>query len=207
MSGTDDLFGPGEYAGRGVSRYQATIGSCFACEQSFRRSRGFTWACSDACKQKLAQKRIVGPQHRPCRGCGTVFTRHGRGHAKKQHCSEACAAASARKSRAEFARKRPERLDAYRENHRKKGKRDTALTRMWRKYPEMPRACESCGEDRVLDIAHRPEHRRLGAWRTMSNTTPEKVYILCPRCHALLDRLGYTAEQLGIRPRQSVVAA
>lgn len=36
----------------------------------------------------------------------------------------------------------------------------------------------------------------------MSNTTPEKVFVLCPRCHALMDRLGYTPEMLGIKERE-----
>jgi hypothetical protein len=55
----------------------------------------------------------------------------------------------------------------------------------------------------VLDIAHRPEHARRGAWSNAANTTPEKVWILCPTCHALLDRLGYSAEQLGLRERDA----
>jgi len=72
------------------------------------------------------------------------------------------------------------------------------LERLWRKYPDLPRRCEACGEARVLDVAHRPGHERNGAWRTMEVMEPHMIWVLCPTCHALLDRLGFTAEQLGI---------
>jgi hypothetical protein len=58
-------------------------------------------------------------------------------------------------------------------------------------------ACESCGEGRVLDVAHKPHARRYGAWRSAQNCKwPDMVWILCPTCHALLDRMNYPPEEL-----------
>jgi heterodisulfide reductase subunit B len=51
----------------------------------------------------------------------------------------------------------------------------------------------------VLDIAHKPKYKRKGAWRNVKNTTPEKIWILCPTCHALIDRKGYDPQQLGLK--------
>ena len=181
---------------------------CASCDATFLCTRRGKKYCSVPCRlrEHALRHHPQGPQARACRICGTNFVRVGRGQSNKQHCSAECATAAARKHRAQFARKRPERDATYRERQRSKKRRDTAMERLWRKHPEMPRACEACGESRVLDIAHRPEHQRRGAWRTMANTTPEKIWVLCPTCHALLDRLGYSEEQLGLRSRRLEVA-
>lgn len=159
--------------------------------------------CSIQCLQRarLVRQGHGKPYERECRACGRSFTCQGRGAGNKWHCSDECGAASARKWRREFDKRHPDRDPVYRDRQRAKAKRDTRLNRFWRKYPDMPRHCEACGESRVLDAAHKPEHRRLGAWQSMKNTTPEQIWVLCPTCHALLDRLGYTPEQLGIKPR------
>lgn len=178
-------------------------GVCETCDSPMKKYvRRQRW-CSTKCANK---RRNIGPTERSCRSCGETFVRADAHDSNRQHCSPDCARASARKSRQEFKRRRPEREPVYRERQRQKNLKDTAVQRLWRKYPWMPRACEACGESRVLDIAHRPEHARNGAWRTMGNTTPEMIWILCPLCHALLDRLGYTAEQLGIKERREVSA-
>lgn len=182
------------------------LGTCAECAVSFIRDVRNKRYCGSPCRLAAHAKRHNLPPHRTCRQCGSGFHRQGRGQSNKWYCSAECARLGARRARAEFSKKRPERDAIYRDRQRAKKRRDTALERLWRKYPWMPRACEACGESRVLDLAHRPEHARRGAWKTMSNTTPEKIWVLCPRCHALLDRLGFTEAQLGIVPRSSEAA-
>ena len=115
-----------------------------------------------------------------------------------QHCSATCAIKSARESRCNFYKKNPNKYKEYKERWRGKVGIDSGLLRFYLRYPNAPKKCQSCGESRVLDIAHRPEHKRNGAWRSKSNTTNDKVWILCPTCHALLDRKGYTPSQLNL---------
>jgi hypothetical protein len=180
------------------------FGWCAICNLSFERVSNRLYcgrSCSDAAR--LSRHPNQDP-NRPCRQCGAIFVRVGRGHANKQHCSNDCARKSAQESASKFKVRRPERDAIYREAaRRRQTQKDVALARIWKRYPWMPRWCEGCAESRVLEIAHRPEFRLWGTWPTLENTTPEKIWILCPTCHALLDRKGFTKEQLGIQPRQS----
>jgi hypothetical protein len=121
-----------------------------------------------------------------------------KGGANKQHCSDECSVKSARESRSKFYKRNPHKIKEYNRSWHKKVGTDSNELRFYLRYPEAPRACQSCGENRVLDIAHKPGHERNGAWRSKKNTTIEKVWILCPTCHALLDRKGYTPKQLGL---------
>ena len=58
--------------------------------------------------------------------------------------------------------------------------------------PDAPKFCQSCAETRVLEIAHKPGHERFGERRNNGNQKwPEKVWVLCPTCHRLLDRMHY----------------
>jgi hypothetical protein len=178
-------------------------GVCATCDGPMSKYVRRQKYCSTECANK---RRNIGPTERTCRNCDARFVRADPHDSNRQYCSVDCARAGARKSRLEFKRRRPEREPIYRERQRSKNResKDRSLHRLWRKYPMLPHECEACGETRVLDIAHRPEFARNGAWRTMGNCTPEKIWILCPTHHALLDRLGYTAEQLGIRARKAV---
>lgn len=73
------------------------------------------------------------------------------------------------------------------------------MLRLRKRCPDTPSACESCGEDRVLEIAHKPEHARNGMHRSNKNTIwPDTVWILCPTCHALIDRKGYDPTSMGL---------
>lgn len=193
---------PGEIAAVPPPFKRGTMGTCDTCANAMPRRVERQRFCSDRCRQRSKWKPDV---IKPCQVCGAAFERRGQADSNRRHCSEACARISAKKSRHAFHEKRPERDAQYRESQRRKRNKDTSLGRLWRKYPWLPHECEACGETRVLDIAHRPEHRRNGAWKTMANTTAEMVWILCPTHHALLDRLGYTAEQLGIRPRREAM--
>jgi len=76
---------------------------------------------------------------------------------------------------------------------------DSNLIRFKRWNPNAPDACESCGEDRVIEVAHKPGFERNGAWRKAANSKwPEMVWVLCPTCHSLLDRMHYPPGDLGL---------
>jgi hypothetical protein len=174
---------------------------CVVCGGAVRSARRDARFCSQKCQNVARCCQSFPTTIRQCKTCPRVFVRLGRYEGNHWHCSKECAAVSARKSRLEFKRRRPERDAIYRARQRSKPQCHTTIKRLWKKFPELPRACEACGEARVLDVAHRPEHARNGAWQTLRNSTPDKIWILCPLCHALLDRLGFTAEQLCIVPR------
>jgi len=161
--------------------------------------------CSRACEAKLWRK-TKGlnklKDGRFCRQCGKHFYPQGRGGNNKQHCSSDCSRKSARESRSNFWLKQKD-PKAKRANYDKKTREkvgpDGNLIRFYKRYPNGPKICESCGETRVLDVAHKPGHERNGSWRSLDNTKwPQKVWILCPTCHALIDRMNYSPEELGL---------
>jgi hypothetical protein len=144
-------------------------------------------------RKSLGLVRDIG---RYCKQCGTHFIPDKAG---TLHCSEECATKSARQSRAKFLKQNPNIYSKYYNTSKIKNGNDGNLVRLYKRYPDLPKKCESCGEDRVLDIAHKPKYKRKGAWRNVKNTTPEKIWILCPTCHALIDRKGYDPQQLGLK--------
>lgn len=136
---------------------------------------------------------------RNCRVCEKPFpVVKQRDDANRQHCSRECAVESARASRRRFYQNKPEKYVEYHRKSRERLGPDGNLKRFYARYPDAPRACQSCGEKRVLDVAHKPGHERNGAWRSAKNTTLDKVWILCPTCHALIDRMGYVPSELGL---------
>jgi len=116
----------------------------------------------------------------------------------KQHCSDDCAKKSARESRSKFYERNPQKSFEYYARTKQKHGTDANMKRFLARFPNAPRICQSCGESRVLDIAHKPQFRRNGSWRSSKNTTLDKIWILCPTCHALLDRKGYNPADLGL---------
>lgn len=173
---------------------------CVHCGSTFEAMRATAKYCSRPCgtaafRDHHGGKLIDRPRY--CRQCGTAYLA---GTGNQQHCSRECARKSARESRCRFYARNPEKDGEYREKTkaRTRGISGGNMARYRQRYPEAPMACQSCGEGRVLDIAHKPEHRREGAWRSNANTTPEKIWILCPTCHALIDRVGYDPATLGL---------
>lgn len=156
--------------------------------------------CSSRCKARY--RKVTGPSdpisHHNCRICGTQFA-IGPGQGNKWLCSNDCRKASVAKSVRTFHERRPQQEAIYRQRTRDKRLPDSNLVRFYRTNPDAPKACECCGETRVLDVAHRPDHPRLGAWRSSANCKwPEMVWVLCPTCHALLDRMNYHPCDLGL---------
>ena len=121
------------------------------------------------------------------------------------HCSDECARASASKSKMASERRirndetpaagigRPRTLSDAERVFRKTL---SVSTRFFVRYPWIDKACQACGERRVVELAHKVP--RLSAWRTAKNTTPADVWVLCPTCHRVLDYGIETAEQLGL---------
>lgn len=175
--------------------------SCGQCSASFRAIRPDKKWCSNRCAGRAG--RIRRQEHkgttdggRDCLRCKSHFDIVPP-DCNRRYCSTDCATAAAREHRKIWARREyPKRRAQY---EAKRAFKDTALNRLGRRYPEIPKACESCGENRILEIAHRPQFKRNGAWRLASNTQGHMVWILCPTCHKLLDRGICSAEQLGLR--------
>jgi len=178
---------------------------CIVCGNQFDSKRANHLYCNHNCEAKkwrITKGLNKLKDGRYCRQCGNHFYPSGRGGNNKQHCSIECSKKSARESRSKFwekfGDKKKQKRNEYYERTKKKCGTDGNLKRFYSRFPDAPKECQSCGEIRVLDIAHKPEHRRNGSWRSVENSTPDKIWILCPTCHALLDRMHYLPSKLGL---------
>lgn len=180
------------------------IRHCVLCGNAFQATDSKHRYCSPRCAQnqsKRARSKMLN-EGRFCRQCGQHFFPD-LNQQNRQHCTLDCSVKSARQSRSKFweklGSKKKEKMASYYAKSREKLGPDGNLKRFYARHPNAPHECQSCGEARVLDIAHKPNHSRNGAWRSVKNTSPEKVWILCPTCHALLDRMNYPPDQLGLK--------
>jgi hypothetical protein len=99
-----------------------------------------------------------------------------------------------------FAELNPGSMEAYNRQRAKNHGPDLLMTRLRKKYPDLPRSCEviGCSEDRVLDLAHRPEFARRGKHRVMAHYERHMFWVLCPNHHRLIDDHFCTPEELGL---------
>ena len=197
----NDLTHISLFTGRKALR--SKIKYCINCGKQFEAVRASHNTCSRPCRSRVYNNSIgLGlPRTRFCRICGTPFTMTGigKGQNNQWYCSDPCRKEAARQARCKFYKKNPHKLNEYHQRAREKSGPDGNLKRFYRRFPNAPRACESCGEARVLDVAHKPGHQRAGAWRSVANVAwPDKVWVLCPTCHALLDRMNYAPSDLGL---------
>jgi len=177
---------------------------CIICGKAFEAKTAWAKYCSRKCQTKKYNdaKGYKLSEGRFCKQCGTQFFPSFETGANQQHCSKECSKKSARESRSTFWEKQKDpkqKMKDYYKKSREKVGPDGNLKRFRNRYPDIEIKCQSCGESRVVDIAHKPGYERNGAWRSIENTTPDKIWILCPTCHALLDRMNYTPEELGLR--------
>lgn len=173
---------------------------CIYCNTIFVPTKSNQTHCSSQCAQKHRWSRTnrkIGKK-RYCRQCGKEFIVGNKNGNNKQHCSDECSVKSARESVHRFFKKNPNAHKKYYKNHKKKYGADSYFKRLYRQYPNAPKWCQACGEDRVLHRAHKPEFALRGAWKNKNNTSLDKIWLLCPTCHYLLDYMGYTKEQLRI---------
>lgn len=174
---------------------------CVECGADLLGSLMIRKYCSTTCKARFRKKHKLGTMRdgHDCRVCGTHIEL-GPGQANKWLCSDACRRAANARSVREFHKRQPHAEAAYRARTRQKLPPDSQHERFYRCNPGAPRSCESCGERRVVEIAHRPGHERHGARRSAANQKwPEMVWILCPTCHRLLDRMHYSPADLGLK--------
>lgn len=172
-----------------------TTQCCVQCGTEMPPSHSHRKYCSGKCK--AAYRRAHGggtvEDGHVCRQCGTRF-QIGPGQHNKWLCSDKCRRDSNAKSVREFHERRPRMEAVYRARTKEKLPPDSQNLRFYRLNPDAPRACESCGEARVTEIAHKPDHARLGQRRSAANMVwPAMVWVLCPTCHRLLDRMNYSA--------------
>lgn len=133
-----------------------------------------------------------------CRQCGKNFPRT-KGQNAKSICSKKCRMARLAESVRNFHLRRPQMQAIYRQRSREKVTPDGNIVRFYKWNPHAPRRCEACGEDRVLEIAHKPGHERCGEHRSKKSCEwPQKVWVLCPTCHRLLDRMNYSPAELSL---------
>ncbi len=173
--------------------------SCSVCRVEYKSKRPDRLYCSNTCAGRAGRRRRgeqldITKDGRNCGRCGTHF------HiippsTNARYCSIKCAVTAARELRKIWARRNPERIKGF--NSRRQF-RDTVMNRLKRRCPALPTACESCGESRILEVAHKPTYKRNGAWRIVSNTQPHMIWVLCPTCHKLLDRGICTQAELGL---------
>lgn len=173
---------------------------CVECEVAMPGSHSHRKYCSSRCKARYRKRTVSsGPVTKhSCRICGVDFP-IGPGQYNKWLCSDECRRASVARSVREFHKRRPQMEAIYRARTREKQLPDSNIRRFYSWNPDAPRCCEACGEDRVLEVAHKPGFERIGEHRSKSNSQwPERVWVLCPTCHRLLDRMNYTPEELGL---------
>ena len=175
-----------------------------SCRQCGKLFKGFFHLskryCSGRCKRRFCRqnKRNADGGH-SCRVCSKWFPIK-KDQGNKWICSAKCRREQQARGVREFHARRPLQQTIYRKRTREKMGPDTNLRRFYLWNPNAPRCCESCGEDRVLSVAHKPHKRRLGARRSKANSQwPKMVWVLCPTCHELLDRMNYSPKELGLR--------
>lgn len=174
--------------------------SCVECGAELPGSHIHRKYCSTRCKARWRKKHPHPPRKagHHCRECGVLFE-IGPGQHNKWLCSDPCRKASNARSIRTFHQRRPQMEAIYRARTKQKLPPDSQNRRFYGLNPDAPKCCQSCGEGRVVEIAHRPGHERLGQRRSAANMKwPEMVWVLCPTCHRLLDRMNYPPEDLGL---------
>lgn len=173
---------------------------CKDCGVKFPSQRPDRKWCSFKCSARAGRRRRgeqkdTTLQGADCGWCGNHFSITPPS-TNQRYCSEECSREAARKLRREWGRRNPERKKAYNDNRPFK---DSVLGRLRRRYSDIPVGCESCGESRILEVSHKPQHKRNGAWRVAANLKRHMFWVLCPTCHKLLDRGIYSTEDLHLK--------
>ena len=183
--------------------------TCLICGIDFAAKFPHQKRCSSACTAVSELRRTRArdqtltveeweQRRRLCRWCGLEFRLASRSDNNRRYCSQNCQTAAYAEHVAAFHRRNPNKQAEYSaQAHARRG-RDTLVIRLRRRYPDLPTACEACGEARVLDLAHKPAHARKGAHRTLRHYQRHAFWILCPTCHALVDRGAVSPADLGL---------
>lgn len=172
--------------------------NCEHCGKLFQPKRKGRF-CSGKCGAAFRWKHRPNPiTSHVCRNCGKEFPIRPDQN-QKWTCSDKCRRARVAKITREWHLRNPQRDALYRMRTKAKQLPENNLVRFRRHNKHAPHACEACGEKRVLDVAHKPGHERNGQGRSSRNCRwPEMVWVLCPTCHALIDRMHYPPSELGL---------
>jgi hypothetical protein len=181
---------------------------CRTCKTPFERlpKQHARRYCSDKCHTDAANEaRRKKPDHylnrkRTCRFCEKEFTVTATMGVNTQYCDPECSRKGQRKSVAAFYGRNPDAMQGYNQRRYDKHGRDSLITRLYKRYPDLSRVCEAieCDEGRVLEAAHKPAHKRNGAWRTMKWYERHMFWMLCPTHHKLTDLGICTVAELGL---------
>ena len=181
--------------------------SCERCGLDFTTGTRTSKYCSERCRTRSAVDRRhasrAGEWLRTpviCRKCSKEFCRTLQTGPNKKYCSDKCAAEARSIYNKNWMSKSPEAMRQYDQERYKRHGRDTLITRLRHRYPDLPTVCETknCLEQRVLEIAHKPEFKRNGGWRTQDKYERHMFWMLCPTCHRVLDFAIETPEQMGL---------
>lgn len=191
-------------------RYEASR-KCIHCEKDYIATFKSQQYCSQRCRTDASTARrdrsAKGDWLRnpvTCGICQNVFFRTKLTGPNKKYCSVECTATARRRDIEAFKAANPTAMDDYNKERVRKYGSDTLITRLRKRYPDLPTCCEAaengkaCGEGRVIDIAHKPEFARKGAWRTLDKYERHMFWMLCPTHHAIIDRGACTPEEIGL---------
>ncbi len=186
--------------------------ACPACGNEFMPDNRAQVYCCLACRSKAAvnrQKERGGPvkldmaSPRSCCECGSLFSVDSIYASRAKYCSDECRVIAIRRDRKRFHDHNPSAQQLYnRARSFKLGGGDTLKERLYKRYPDLPKHCESscCSVDdwRILEAAHRPGFERDGAHRVMKYYERHMFWMLCPNCHTYLDLKIKTPVELGL---------
>lgn len=185
---------------RGIA---ATDVVCLCCGTSFATERRTRRWC-DSCRSLGKRGRDEYAVSRQCQWCGEsrTFTRGDRARSNKRYCSPECKRQAALESRMQ-SRERQRLGETSRAGGRPRKHSPAEATayrngslqeRFFIRNPDIAKQCQSCGEGRVVELAHKIPRR--SAWRKLPAS--DEVWVLCPTCHKLLDYGIESRESLGI---------
>lgn len=177
---------------------------CPVCNNPFTAHNNAQVYCSHRCRTKRqhAQKIDQEWRNKPrvCPICNTEFIIPEGSSPIRKYCSEECQVKGYSQHTDSFKKANPESMKTYNANRKLKYGTDSLTTRLYKKYPDLPKCCEAerCKENRVFDFAHKPSHKRNGAFRTIDQYERHKFWVLCPNHHALIDRGVLHFSELGL---------
>lgn len=172
---------------------------CIECSGQFVAVRPDKRYCSPPCAGRAGRRRRgeqtdITEAGRDCLRCSRHFDITPP-NTNRRYCSEDCAREASREQRRAFHLRKPKAQKLY---NSRRPYRDSRIARLRRKHPDLPTACEACGEGRIVELAHKPGFERRGAGRLASNTQRHMVWVLCPTCHKLFDNGICTQDELGL---------
>lgn len=186
--------------------YERFNKTCPVCNTDFIAENNSQVYCSLPCRIKNQKQKISNADWRKtpkkCKMCSKEFIIPENSSPIRAYCSKECQIKGYKVNVIKFRELNPESMNLYNKVRRKKyGDKDTLVIRLRKKYPDLPKCCEAkgCSESRVIELAHKPEHKRNGACRVLKYYERHMFWVLCPTHHALIDRAGFPPIEFGLK--------